>query len=145
MLKYRFFAIAITVLILLGSAGCSWSEETDTSSDGSFYTSAVGTETSSSTLSDGETQSYSTESGLSANTASTDTIVEQYLTDLQNVDKAGETVAAYVEDVPIYKKLVELSLAERAYTNARNLESIADQAEREAYLAQYGEDYRRRL
>ncbi|MCI8359791.1 MAG: hypothetical protein HFE86_00455 [Clostridiales bacterium] len=71
----------------------------------------------------------------------TSEIEAQFCEELRRAAKAGDAVAAYVDDIPIYKRQVEVGLAFSNQTNNRNLQIITDPAERKAYLDQYGKNY----
>lgn len=64
-----------------------------------------------------------------------------YYEELQKVKEAGDRVAAYVEQTPIYEYQVAMGLAVSDYTNAQNLQVITDPSERADYMARYQKDY----
>lgn len=78
---------------------------------------------------------------IQSDSAMTPEIEAQFCEDLRQAAQAGDTVAAYVDDIPIYKRQVEVGLAFSNQTNSRNLQIITDPDEREAYLAKYDKNY----
>lgn len=125
----RQLKLCISLLLLLSLSGCGFGQGGSTSVNPSVEQSQT-----KDTTPPALTQTEEIESPAAEITAS-------YYEELQKVKEAGDKVAAYVEQTPIYEYQVAMGLAVSDYTNAQNLQVITDPSERADYMARYHKDY----
>lgn len=119
-------------------AGCA-QEPANTTASGSADTSAAGS--AGSRVDADITATFSFGGTMSFSTGETSELVESYYKEAAQAARRGDRVAATVNGVPIYARMVERSLAMLDYSIETNIKSI-DPEEQAAYRKRYEKTYR---